>query len=670
MTTATVPDPQAAAAPGPVPARPAGRTYDHAKIEALEGELSKLGVTLPATPDDPAFEHLVAELGATNPDLSRRLSAAVADELSVDARSRFTTMSKRGDRKNRLARNATSAMRTTNHKGRQQINPAVVKGAGVLLVAVFGVWFIFFTGEGEKPAENTATTNASGVTATTPGSATTDPASPGAAAGPPTPATPAGTRTVPAAQPALNPDGTSNSATSPAEAAGGQPAAPVTPVQVNNASPPIPTDVDNGTDVGSAAYPSTPDPVVVPVATTPQPVAVRSAPTPTPQDIETLRALYGDGTSGTPATPRAAPVTPRPGTVPAPTTVTVTPARPASTLQVVSAPAGAQTGAATAATAPAGRTAPPPATLMAVSAPARPVPGPARGGATLATQSAPAAPAPTSAARPGLVTNTAPARAPQPAAPEVTYRAVLVTQTGAAQPAPATTPPVASTNTGMYGSSAQRPATAQASAPATLGGLPGSAPRAPALPYRMGDLVTGQLLTGVAFIQPVGGQASMGSQQAANAQKLTVYVQTEDGNRWKGEARLSGGGRIGITFDRVLIGNTEYPIQAEAVGSDKARLPGLQASVRREAPDAANSILQALAGGVKTFAQQSAQGTTTAMPNGTIVTNNPRPNFWVTLGGAVASAYAPGTPTITQVDLVYLDAAAPLAIAIRGAGTP
>lgn len=190
--------------------------------------------------------------------------------------------------------------------------------------------------------------------------------------------------------------------------------------------------------------------------------------------------------------------------------------------------------------------------------------------------------------------------------------------------------------------------------------------RVPALPYRMGDMVGGQLLTGVAMVQPVQGQTSLSTQNGSQAQKQTVYVQTEDSNRWRGTATLVSGGRIAIVFDRVLIGNTEYPVDAEAVGVDKARLPGIQAVVRRESPDAASSILQALANGVKTFAEQSARGNTTVTTNGTVVTNNPRPNFWVTVGGAVAGVFTPSTPSVTMVDLVLVEAGAPLAIVVRG----
>lgn len=200
---------------------------------------------------------------------------------------------------------------------------------------------------------------------------------------------------------------------------------------------------------------------------------------------------------------------------------------------------------------------------------------------------------------------------------------------------------------------------------AGTGGV-GIGSRAPALPYRMGDMVNGQLLTGVAVVRPMQGQSSLSTQNNAQAQKQTVYVQTEDGNRWRGTATLGSGGRIAIEFDRVLIGNTEYPVVAEAVGVDKARLPGLQAEVRRESPDAASSILQAVANGVKTFAEQSARGNTTVTTNGTVVTNNPRPNFWVTVGGAVAGAFTPNTPTVTMVDVILAEAGAPLAIVVRG----
>lgn len=671
MTTAINPDPPGTPGTDPAEIRTSGRTFDQAKIEVLEEELQSLGVTLPDSPDTPEFEQIVMELGATHPDLSRRLSAAVVDELSAETRARFSAASKRGDFRNRLARNATGAVRTTNHKGRQQINPTVVKGAGAVVVLAFAAWFVFFADTGQPAAK--ASTGDSAAAAEEVATSSTEGGE--VSAGPPTPASADGAgRTIPAARtgPALNPDGTPNTgATGTSTEPGVTPA--VTPVQVNNATPAVPTDQDNGS--AAPSY-TTPDPVVMPVATTPQPVAVRSAPTPTPADIAALQAMYGDGAPAARASGSSAPAAaPRPVAV-TPTTVTVSPARSGSSLQVVSAPADAR-GAGTPA-APAGvpRAAAEGASSRLVSVSSAPAPAtgtpPAR--ATLVTQSTPAATPPAPTARPGLNSTSAPARAPEPAAPEVTYRTGLVAQTAAAAPS-ATTGTAAAANAGLYGGAATRASgagTPSSSAPAGLQGtaVPGATTRAPALPYRMGDLVDGQLLTGIAFIQPIQGQASMASQQSATAQKLTVYAQTADGSRWRGEARTAGGGRVAITFDRVLIGTTEYPIQAEAVGSDRARLPGLQANVRREAPDAANSILQALASGIKTFAQQSAQGTTTAMPNGTVVTNNPKPNFWVTLGGSVAAAYSPGTPSITQVDLVYLDAAAPLGIAVRGTGTP
>ncbi|MFC6663629.1 hypothetical protein [Deinococcus multiflagellatus] len=215
-----------------------------------------------------------------------------------------------------------------------------------------------------------------------------------------------------------------------------------------------------------------------------------------------------------------------------------------------------------------------------------------------------------------------------------------------APPAPES---AAATSSGVRGMSAAAGVTAQAAATTP-------APSAPASPYRMGDVVSGTLMTGLALTPQSG---------SGNGAGQIVYVQGEDGSRWRGTATLLAPGRVAITFDRVLKGDVVYPVQGDAVGTDAARLPGLPANTRRESPAAAAQLLQAVAAGLKTFAEQSARGSTTVTA-GTVVTSSPKPNFWVTVGGAVAGALTPAAPTVTTIEITVVDAGAPVAIAVRG----
>ncbi|MFC6663628.1 hypothetical protein [Deinococcus multiflagellatus] len=118
-----------------------GRIFDTGRLEALEPELQKYNVEVPSSPDDPAFETVLAQLGASHPDLARQLAAAVTDELGDQARAKFQQAATRGDRKNLLARKASSAVKTTNHKGRPQFNPLAFKiiGGVVFLGVIAGI---------------------------------------------------------------------------------------------------------------------------------------------------------------------------------------------------------------------------------------------------------------------------------------------------------------------------------------------------------------------------------------------------------------------------------------------------------------------------------------------------------------------------------------------------
>lgn len=677
----------------------AGRTFDTARIEELDSELKALNIELPESPDSPEFQHLLERLGATHPSLAHRLSQATVDDLSQAARARMASLGQKGNARTRLARKATSALRTENHKGRSQLNPTVFKlGAGALFLAG-AVYFVWFSG-GSTPAtaekKDAAETTTTQTTATDKAVNKDVPTAPtGTMSGPPTPA---GQVTAVRPGPALNPDGTPNKPVSSGSGGGSTSTSGKTQVAGGGRQlPSIPTDSDNPADSYTAPNPATQvddTSAPTPVPVTSAPVATRrTLPPPTASDVALLQRMYGDGSSGTDASTGGSP-TGATGSTSAAPSVKPDGARVSTPAPVITLtpPPGTPTSTAAAAPNVISRGTDVPATRLSKggSSSVAPQPSTPSRPATLITQSAPRTDSAPAGGSAGVTaTNAAPAAARYALVSQSTQAAPAATSaklglTGVTATAPASTNSVrvgmvsqssgataaAPARSGLYGPGSGGAASASSLPGRSSVNGAGTVPAvAPALPYRMGDMPSGTLLTGMAFVQPVGGAASGSSAMQGQAQpKFTVYAQTEDGNRWRGTAQLAGGGRISVAFDRVLIDDVEYTVQAEAVGRDAARMTGLQGNVRRETPDGANNILQALAGGVRSFVEQSAKGSTTVTPNGTVVTSTPRPNFWVTTLGAVASAYSPPAPSITQVDVVYLEAGAPLTIVVRGAG--
>ncbi|MBZ9714438.1 hypothetical protein [Deinococcus multiflagellatus] len=617
-----------------------GRIFDTGRLEALEPELQKYNVEVPSSPDDPAFETVLAQLGASHPDLARQLAAAVTDELGDQARAKFQQAATRGDRKNLLARKASSAVKTTNHKGRPQFNPLAFKiiGGVVFLGVIAG---ILLAPVPETDTAKEATTANLGEPPLPPDGTETG-NQPGNAEGGTSPTTPGNGGTPTPAEsitPAPSPPGSTGlavDANGRPLSSGASSGAPTSPTSLNTTEtplPPVPTDADLSPEPTSAPEAFIAAPTPLPVSA--RPVQVDRTPQPTAADLAVLQALTGQPATGqrAPTATEGQPVRVEPRTPPTLLTV-ATPAPAAAPPAPAAGAAGGLKAVSTPAPAPAARAAP---TLVSQAAPAQAAaPAPTRGTLVQVAGAAPPPAAPRSAAALAVVSGGAPA----------STRGGSGLGHVTAPPAPES---AAATSSGVRGMSAAAGVTAQAAATTP-------APSAPASPYRMGDVVSGTLMTGLALTPQSG---------SGNGAGQIVYVQGEDGSRWRGTATLLAPGRVAITFDRVLKGDVVYPVQGDAVGTDAARLPGLPANTRRESPAAAAQLLQAVAAGLKTFAEQSARGSTTVTA-GTVVTSSPKPNFWVTVGGAVAGALTPAAPTVTTIEITVVDAGAPVAIAVRG----
>jgi len=183
-------------------------------------------------------------------------------------------------------------------------------------------------------------------------------------------------------------------------------------------------------------------------------------------------------------------------------------------------------------------------------------------------------------------------------------------------------------------------------------------------PYRFGDMLKAQLLTGAAFLQAEGESGASGAGGTTGGQ--VVYAQGEDGSRWRGTATLAANGRVMIAFDRVLVGEQDFAISGDATGLEDARYQGVQPQVRRETPEAGRQILQALLGSAATFVQQSAQAGTTTTTGTTVTKTQGRPNFWLTSLGAVAQAVSLPSGRISRVVVSELPAGTSLTVVVRG----
>lgn len=116
-----------------------------------------------------------------------------------------------------------------------------------------------------------------------------------------------------------------------------------------------------------------------------------------------------------------------------------------------------------------------------------------------------------------------------------------------------------------------------------------------------------------------------------------VWARSEDGAAWRGVATLEErSGRITLKFDRVMVGANQFTLNAYAEGQDG---PGVGGRVKSVAPNAAQAAMQALLGGVQSFAQSQAASSTTITNTGLVVQQQRPQNFWLALGGALAGAF-------------------------------
>ena len=193
--------------------------------------------------------------------------------------------------------------------------------------------------------------------------------------------------------------------------------------------------------------------------------------------------------------------------------------------------------------------------------------------------------------------------------------------------------------------------------------LGGAAPAAavPESPYAMGKQIKAVMDTGALFAS-VSGSAETGVINGEDAQ--LVYATAEDGSVWRGTPRLLNSGRIGVTFDRVLIKGQPMKVLADA--TDGTGLPGVMAESHTDSPKLASELFQAALSGARSFAQASLQGNSSITANGTIVSESAKPNFWVTLGGALAGSLSLPSPRITQVNVTSLPKGTQIMLVIRG----
>jgi hypothetical protein len=177
----------------------------------------------------------------------------------------------------------------------------------------------------------------------------------------------------------------------------------------------------------------------------------------------------------------------------------------------------------------------------------------------------------------------------------------------------------------------------------------------------MGKQIKAVTDTGALFASVVGSDNS-GVINGEDAQ--LVYATAEDGSVWRGAPRLLTSGRIGLTFDRVLVKGQTMKVTADA--TDSTGLPGVQAESHTDSPKIASELFQSLLSGARSFAQASLQGDTSITANGTIVSASAKPNFWVTLGGALAGSLSLPSARVTQVNVTSLPKGTQILLVVRG----
>lgn len=185
-----------------------------------------------------------------------------------------------------------------------------------------------------------------------------------------------------------------------------------------------------------------------------------------------------------------------------------------------------------------------------------------------------------------------------------------------------------------------------------------AAATAPVAPYAVGRPVQAKLTLGVGVVE--------GAEQTAS---MPVYAESEDGAMWRGTAVLDGRGRVRVTFDAVLRDNQEFPLLADAYGTDG--LPGVPARVRLTTPNLAATLLSGLASGVKSFAEAMVnQRQVTVQPGmggSNVVTNSSAntPNFWLMTAGSTLGSVSVPQGKGGMVNVAEVQPGAALQIVVR-----
>lgn len=575
-------------------------------------------------PEDPGFAQFLSEVTALDPKLASQIDKAVLDEQAEEARELFGKGAQQGGVLTVLNRTG-ERFKGNSVRGDKRVRPATLAalgGAGVLLL-------IGFTALMPEQKKTTTTT----TTQTTPKVAS------------PEDTTPLPTSTVDNVAEDVTTTTSTDSTTSTVEAA------PLSPPDAATPSEPAPPPVT----VDSTPSQTYSDPVY----TSPAPSSYTSPSTYTPP---TNTSVYETPENITSAPVRVTPAAPAPAPVPLSPTPTPVKKEPVAVSPV---------------------TPPPPVVLSQPPAATPPRSGLISSGQTGAAESQP---------RRGVV------EAVPPETPPSVRRGIVTADDGAttqasvsgkrgvvttevpeaprqglvATEASSTTPPAAglvmtsasdaqpAQRYGLVSQAQEQSSVAQGqgivaqageAAPAgfvTAGGTDtaaggfvsadaasrASAPAAPALPYTPGMQVQVKLDTGVAVYPGV---------------THPVWAKATDGSIWRGQASLDAAtNRILLTFNTVMLQGQPRPVSAYAEAADGA---GIGGHVRPSTPNAAQAAVNGLLGAVKSFVDSQAARTTTYTQSG-LVTQSERPqNFWLALGGGLASSF---TVPQTQAAVVQL----------------
>jgi hypothetical protein len=664
------------------------RVWDAVKLEPLEERLQAAGITkLPDSPDAPEMEDIRTALSTADPELLALLSACISKSLSSDAVTKLAGPAERAAKSQALKGVPKAMMSSLNHKNRSQVdkNKFLIIGGTVTAVLVIG--FIFYSPSSAQTTGTAVTGQAGSGSAagTAPGSAI-----PGgtAVAGTAQPAASTGTAVTPAStDPAGTPLSYGGTALPPAPVTTSLPAvspsAEVATPQVAAAPAPSPYVPQQVTSVAPAPY-----------------IPQQVAPTPARGGSQAVNTPSGR-TGAVPAVPARVPlmalqVPPR--IAEAPRRVVAMSAPLQRTNRVVQSSPAEQQGATVsparsgvmASSAPAVA----PSRLMSSAAQAD-VPATGRlvsQGQASAPQAAPAQglsqQSVSPSGRSGLV-----AMGTGSAGETPVQDSGLVSAAGGTREAPAQSAGLVSAAGGSGGGTALQGAAADsgrgglvsAASSSRSGGLsqdqgtadaaPSAAPQATVLggaapvpavpdsPYVMGKQIKAVTDTGALFASVVGDSGN-GAGVINGEDAQLVYATAEDGSVWRGAPRLLTSGRIGLTFDRVLVKGQAMKVLADA--TDSTGLPGVQAESHTDSPKIASELFQSLLSGARSFAQASLQGDTSITANGTIVSASAKPNFWVTLGGALAGSLSLPSARVTQVNVTSLPKGTQIMLVVRG----